>query len=301
MVSGPKCHGLSPFQPCSHYSLVMLCFIMSSIPTLASYPVFPILLFLLFGPLNFGGFFENFLSSNHGTFVIFRCQLHRKPSIHDRGRQRCSSSAGVVPQKQRQLPLVPEPHQLPLTSHQKRSCKCFTFSISLQKTQYVVVIVANLPVSLQRTVCDRARSRSSPCWNLVSDKLSSTTSPQSPKEWRRTWTSLALPQMSETLISEWIAIHLVCDESLRLCFCWVWALAKGFMGQMENGLTPAPHHLTNTSTTCPSARPNCWLLSSIPCGFDHWAIAGQDHQWRTGNEWKSQFCLSAPLYVLSQK
>lgn len=202
-------------------------------------------------------FFENFLSSNHGTFVIFRCQLHRKPSIHDRGRQRCSSSAGVVHQKQRQLPLVPEPHQLPLTSHQKRPCKCSTFRISLQKTQYVVVIVANLPVSLQRTVCDRVRNRSSPCWNLVSDKLSSTTSPQRPKEWRRTWTSLALPQMLETLISERIVIHLVCDESLHLCFCWVWALAKGFMGQMENGLTHAPHHPTNTSTTCPSARPNC--------------------------------------------
>lgn len=91
--------------------------------------------------------------------------------------------------------------------------------------------VANLPAFLQRTACDRVRSRSSPCWNLVSDKLSSTTSPQRPKEWRRTWTSLALPQTSETLTSERIAIHLVCDESLHLCFCWVWALAKGFTGQ----------------------------------------------------------------------
>lgn len=163
-----------------------------------------------------------------------------------------------------------------------------------------VVIVANLPTSLQK---DCLRSCQEQIESLLESSLRQAQQHNISTETKRVEEDVDLSCTPTDVrdINIWTDRYSSCVRWISSSFCWVWALAKGFMGQMENGLPPAPHHPTNTSTTCPSAHPNCWPLSGIPCGFDDWAIAGQDPQWRTGNEWKSQSCPLAPLYVLSQK
>lgn len=147
------------------------------------------------------------------------------PSLHDRGGQRGGGGAGLVPEEQRQFPLVAEPHPLPLAGHQERPGKCAAFSTKPLYVPSVGVVLTS--VFPHRTACGRVRNRSSPCWNLVSDKLSNTASPRRPNGWRKTWTCLARRQTSGTLTSERMAFH---DESPHLRFCWVWALAKSFTG-----------------------------------------------------------------------
>lgn len=143
--------------------------------------------------------------------MICRCQLYRKPSLDDRCRKRCRSSAGTLLEGCRQFFILPEPHQLPVPSYQEWPSKSHTSSL-LFPNKFVSVpiskLILNASGSFHRTVFDRARSRSNLCWSPVWGRRNSKASPQKANVWRRTLISHALLQMSGTLTSEGAGLRL---------------------------------------------------------------------------------------------
>lgn len=258
----PQMSRTVPYQPCSHYSLVMLCFIMnpSSISHNESYSVGQLLS-------------ENFLRFDQSPLLTFRCQLHRKPSLHDCSRQCCRSGAGTVPEKHRQLPLIPEPHKLPLASHQKWPCKWCHLPYNIP------YIISRFPVSLLLTSFFRPQDCLRSCQEQIESLLES--SLRQAQQHISTETKRVEEDVDLSCTPTDVRDINIWRDRYSSRVRWISSVSDGYglwpkasWDKRANGLLPAPHHLTNTSKTCPLSTPKLLTAERHPLWL-----------WRPGYHW----------------